>query len=112
MIKKNQSDVLSEYICAIADGSYRPESTSCMASAAMSCLSVALGKHSPMNNSDIRNLISRLVKTQKKNSNSKPIPIQPFRILFSDLGENNTLFIRQLRLKAIVLLACMTRPSD
>ena len=65
-----------------------------------------------MNNSDIRRLISRLVKTQKKYSNSKPIPIQAFRILFSDWGENNTLCIGQLRLKAKVLLACMTRPSD
>ena len=84
--------------------------------AAVACLFEALGKISPTNNSDIKRLVTGLVKTQTfaPMCRSKPMPIQPFINLFTVWGDNSSLSVKQLRLKSITLLAlvCMTRPSD
>lgn len=112
----NHFSVLADFLCNIADNSDRPESILRVVSAAISALFEALGKTSPMVNSDIRRLISGLVKTQttKPMSRTKPMPMQPFIELFTKWGNNDQLSIKNLRLKAITLLAltCMTRPSD
>ena len=42
------------------------------------------------------------------------MPIQLFSGLFVTFGDNDTMTLRQLRMKALTLVAltCMTRPSD
>ena len=108
--------VLSEFLCQLANKSQRPESMLKTAVAAVACLFEGLGKISPTNNSDIKRLVTGLVKTQTfaPMCRSKPMPIQPFINLFTVWGDNSSLSVKQLRLKSITLLAlvCMNRPSD
>ena len=107
---------VAEFLCHVADKSQRPESVVKGTSAAITCLFEALGKQSPIHNYDIKRLISGIIKssTSVPMKRSRPMPVQPFIDLFTSWGNNDTLTLKQLRMKAITLLAlvCMTRPSD
>ena len=84
--------------------------------AAITFLFEGLGKTSPAYHSDIKRLTSALVKTGtfKPMSRQKPMPTEKFVGLFHLWGDNEQLSLKQLRLKAITLVALvlMTRPSD
>ena len=112
----NQSSVIAEFLCNIADSSPRPESQLRTAGAAISCLFEALDKPSPMHDKDIKRLVVGLVKTgtSKPMSRSKPMPVEPFINFFESWGDNTVMPIRQLRIKAVTLVALvfMARPSD
>ena len=107
---------ISEFLSCLAGQSNRPESMLKVTSAAITCLFEALGKHSPMNHPDLKRLVSGIVKsgTSVPMQRTKPMPIQPFIDLFTTFGDNDTMPLRHLRMKALTLVAltCMTRPSD
>ena len=100
----------------MADRSDRPESTVKTCSAALYCLFEVLGKPSPVRNSDIQRLITGIIKsgTVLPMKRSQPMPISPFIRLFHSWETNETMPIKNLRMKALTLigLVCMTRPSD
>jgi hypothetical protein len=70
----------------------------------------------PVNSVEIQRLITALEKTNTREpmTRSSVMPVQPFVQLFEAWGENDKLDLKQLRLKAITLLALaiMARPSD
>ena len=55
---ENNYNLLSEFLCHLANSSQRPESMIKTAIAAITCLFKALGKPSPSHNSDIKRLVS------------------------------------------------------
>lgn len=84
--------------------------------AALTCLLDACGLGNPLHGDRLHKLSSGLVKSATLIPMVKtPImPIAPFYSLFDSWGDNATLPIKDLRLKAICLLALifMLRPSD
>ena len=67
--------------------------------AAIGCLFEALRKSSPTHNTDIKRLVSGLVKTQTflQMRKSKPMSVEPFTRLFKHWGDNSKLSLKQLR---------------
>ena len=113
---ENNYTILADFFCVLADSSDRPESVLKVSSAAITCLFEGLGKTPPTFNTDIKRLITGLIKTgtTRPMHRSKPMPVQNFVKLFRSWGKNELLSVKRLRLKAMTLLAliCMTRPSD
>ena len=76
----------------------------------------ALGKQSPMHHPVLKRPVSGIIKrgTSILMQRTRPMPVQPFSDLFVTFGDNDTMTLRQLRMKALtfVALTCMTRPSD
>ncbi|XP_053378396.1 uncharacterized protein LOC128548064 [Mercenaria mercenaria] len=107
---------IADFLCSISDSSDRLESSLKLCIAALNILFHNLGLQSPAQCKDIEKLVTSLVKTGTKKPMKRqgPMPIEPFMDLFMKLGENGILTLRDLRMKAITLLAlcAMTRPSD
>ena len=112
----DNSAIIAEFICSLADGVKRPKSYLGSATAAITMMYKGLGRTNPMNSPEICNLQTALIKagTTQARNNSKAMPIAPFRELFCSWPENNELDVKRLRVKAIALLALtlMLRPSD
>lgn len=112
----DNSRVFSDFLCSVADESERPESLLKMCSAAITCLYNGLDQCSPMDNSDIKRLLSGLVKSSTKRpaKRTEIMPVKPFIDYFLSQSDNENLTLKLLRLKTITLLALsfMTRPSD
>ena len=110
--------VVAEYFCSVADASDAPKSALKIAQAALSHLyKVQLkAEGNPMDSLYISMLMSSLVKsaTYRPLVKSKVMPVKPFAELFKRWPDNDQLCIKDLRLKAITLMALtlMLRPSD
>ncbi len=103
-------------MCKLTDSSERPDSVLKVTLAAVSFLFEGLGKRSPSHNSDIKRLVIALTKsgTRRPMFRQRPMPITAFVNLFDRLGGNDTMSVKDLRMKSVALLAfvLMTRPSD
>jgi site-specific recombinase XerD len=110
------SATIAQFLCVIADDTKKPRSHLRCAQAAISKAYEALGKASPAKCADVQALAIGLVKagTQTPRTKSTVMPIAPFNALFTSWSSNAQLTTKQLRLKAITLLALtlMLRPSD
>ena len=111
------SGILADFLCTIANSSDRPESQLNVASAAIGAYFTCLGLPNPINEDhDLIMLKDALIKSGTKvaRTRSKVMPITPFVKMFKSWGENQSLTTSQLRMKAIVLLALvmMLCPSD
>ncbi|KAH3807332.1 hypothetical protein DPMN_135669 [Dreissena polymorpha] len=84
--------------------------------AAMALLFHTMGLESPTRFRDVNKLVTALIKSRTKQpmKRQRPMPVNAFVELFDQLGPNNQLHLRDLRMKAITLLAlcAMTTPSD
>ena len=116
---ENNSNVLADFLCNLSDRSDRPESSVKTCSAALNCMFEAMGKGSPVNDPNIKRLVTGIIKsgTVAPMKRSQPIPINSFVDLFHTWGKNEEMSIKQLRMKSVTLIAlvCMTsqtRPSD
>lgn len=112
----NDSVVLSDFLCSVADSSSRPRSQLKTVEAACSALYNILGLHNPLQSFHVHSLVTALVKssTGQPREPTKVLPIQAFKVLFEKWGNNDQLSLSQLRMKAITLLSLffMSRPSD
>lgn len=112
----NESCVISDFLCMLADGSNKPRSLLKNALAAMSCMYEALDLENLGHNKDLSRLVQALTKsgTMVPMQRSQAMPIKNFRDLFASWPGNELLSIKRLRLKAITLLSlvAMLRPSD
>jgi len=110
------SAAIASYLCHLAEKSARPQSVRKSTRAALQHLYNALDLPSPLETEEIVLLQSALIKsgTTMPMSRSKGMPIAPFRNLFLSWEPNDRLPVKELRLKAITLLALtvMLRPSD
>ena len=108
--------VIAKYLCAIADSSEKPGAQLKSAVAALAWMYNCAGVQSPMATFELNALSTALIKsaTSKPSLRTKVMPCLPFFQLFEKWGQNESLDLERLRLKAITLLAlvCMTRPSD
>ena len=106
---------IATFLCDIASNTKRPKSALHTTTAALNCLYEAFGIANPAATGDISRLVTGIIKsgTQAPRIKTPVMPIVPFRELFSSWN-NDTIPIKQLRLKAITLLALtfMLRPSD
>ena len=111
-----ESKVLAEFLCNLADSSDRPRSSLRSATAALSALFETVCERNPVIDMNLVRLQSALVKsgTTQFMLKSSVMPVDPFYTLFESCGKNMELPLAKLRLKCIVLLAlaCMLRPSD
>ena len=107
---------LADFLCSLCDRSERPQSVLATAMAALSHVYCALDLSDITKDVHITRLISALIKsgTTKAMKRSTVLPIEKFTDMFRKWGSNESLSIKQLRLKAITLLALalMLRPSD
>jgi len=107
---------LVEYLCVVADGSDRPESSLKSTCAAFTWLFNATGLPNLTRDSDVQRLVSALIKSGTKlpRCKSKVMPVSAFNKLFSSWKSSEELSIQELRLKALTLLSLslMLRPSD
>jgi len=108
--------VISGFLCELADSSAKPKSLLNNATAAMSCLYETLDLYDISKHRDIMRLKMSLIKsgTSQPMKKSVIMPVENFKELFLQWPVNNKLSIKQIRLKAITLLAlvAMLRPSD
>lgn len=108
--------VLAEFLCEISDSSLRPESILRTVAAALSSMYEAHGLRNLLQDNNLKRLLTALVKsgTMVPGSRTKVMPIKPFHDMFQSWGPNDTLTTKQLRLRAVTLLAfsLMARPSD
>jgi hypothetical protein len=111
-----ESKVIADFLCDIADTSLRPNSSLNSALAAMTAMYTGLGQRNLASEPEIGVLKRALVKggTSVPRKKSSVMPVNAFRDLFMSWGPNETLPIKDLRLKAICLLSLtiMLRPSD
>ena len=109
------SAVLAEHLRLESSKTQRPESVLNSIIAAISNYFSLTGDIHPIS-IEIKNLVKALVKkeTERPAGRTKIMPLQPFKELFEQWGDNELLTISQLRQKAVTLLtiACMARPSD
>ena len=107
---------VADFMCHIARGSQRPQSILRTASAAIGHLYKARELDNLVQRDTIQRLITALVKggTESPMTRSKVMPVKNFHDLFNSWPDNDSLSIKQLRIKAITLLALtlMLRPSD
>ena len=108
--------LIADFLCNIARTSDRPKSILTSTTAALTCLYNAMDIHNPIHSSDISKLITALIKSQTLAPRIKTavMPVVAFSNLFANWKDNEHLAIKDLRLKAITLmaLAFMLRPSD
>ena len=114
--KMENSRICADFMCHVADSSARPESLLRTTNAVIGCLYQTLGFQHPLRTAELAALHSVLVKSGTKvpSKRTKVMPCAPFLKLFSSRSQNEKLLIKQLRLKAVTLLALvsMARPSD
>ena len=112
----DETRYLADFLCSLCDHSERPQSVLATAMAALSHVYCALDLRDITKDVHITRLISALVKsgTIRAMKRSTVLPIERFTEMFKEWGPNEILSIKQLRLKAITLLALslMLRPSD
>ncbi len=112
----NKEPVVAAFLCHIADSSDRPKSQLASTQAAMVCLYDALGVHNTAQSTTISKLVTGLVKsaTLRPMVQTPVMPVRPFLDLFTSWADNDKLSLKNLRLKAVCLLALvlMLRPSD
>jgi len=112
----HDSGTVADFLCSVADSSPKPRSTLKCTVAAMTAMYQVSDGINPVDCVEIKRLITALEKsnTQEPMTRSSVMPVQPFVTLFQSWGENDNLDLKQLRLKAITLLALaiMARPSD
>ena len=110
------TSVIAEFLCLIASSSDRPKSVLTNTVAAMTCLYSAMKLDNPTHDYDINKLVTALVKSQTcaPRIKSATMPVSAFHTLFSTWPDNHKLTTKQLRLKAVTLMALtfMLRPSD
>ena len=108
--------MLADFLCELSDGSPRPDSILRNATAALSSMYEAYGLPNPLQNTTLRKLCVALVKsgTTNPSSRTRVMPCKPFHDLFLSWGPDDTLSTKELRLRAVTLLALclMARPSD
>lgn len=113
--KEMMSACMAEFLSHKAEQSTRPESILKVVSAAFSHFCYYSNLDMPFSK-DIANLVRGLIKhdTARPAARTKVMPTSKFTELFRSWGPNEGLSLKNLRLKAIALLAlsCMTRPSD
>lgn len=111
-----ESAGLANFLCTIASKSQRPQSVLRTASAAIGHLYKAKGLENIVQDESLQRLITALIKsgTECPMTRSKVMPVENFHDLFTTWPENETLSVKDLRLKALTLLALtlMLRPSD
>lgn len=111
-----RSGPVAHFLCDITDRVVKPSSYIKSATAALSAMYEGMGYENPTHTPDISNLKSALVKagTKAPREPSKVMPREPFRNMFVSMPENQDLSVKDLRLKAVTLLALsvMLRPSD
>ena len=107
---------VAQFLCELADKSQAPRSQIKVAMSAMTHMFANYGVRNLFQDYHLKILIDALVKsgTQVPMNRSKVMPIRPFRELFNKWPVNGDLSVKELRLKAITLLALtlMLRPSD
>ena len=107
---------VAQFLCELADKSQAPRSEIKVAMSAMTHMFANYGVRNLFQDYHLKILIDALVKsgTQVPMNRSKVMPIRPFRELFNKWPVNGDLSVKELRLKAITLLALtlMLRPSD
>lgn len=107
---------VADFLCTVADASERPSSVLRTASAAIGHVYRGLGHENICAAPEVQMLITGLVKsgTTAPMKRSKVMPVQNFNDLFMAWADNDHLDIKELRIKAIALLALtvMLRPSD
>ena len=112
----DQSNHMAQFLCELADKSQAPRSQVKVAMAAYTHMYNSYGYFNVLNDYHLQRLVDALIKTGTYTpmQRSKVMPIEPFRELFRQWPENAQLCIKELRLKAITLLALllMLRPSD
>ena len=108
--------IFADYLCSVADRSDRPESLLKMHSAALSCLYEGIGLSSPIKDPHVQRLITALVKagTKRPAKRTTVMPVKPFYDYFNSASENEVMSLKELRMKAVTLVALsfMIRPSD
>lgn len=111
-----ETSVISDFLCELADSSSKPKSVLNNATAAISCLYETLDLCDITKHRDLMRLKQSLIKsgTSQPMKKSVTMPVENFKDLFVDWPVNDELSIKQIRLKAITLLAlvAMLRPSD
>ena len=109
------SGIIADFLCSIADSSSRPRSALNVAHAAITFYFRITNQPNPCDQ-NIGYLMTALVKSGTVSTIKKPniLPAQPFTDLFTKLGDNEKMSLKDLRMKTIVLLAFafMLRPSD
>ena len=112
----SQSADLAEYMCEIASETNRPKSALCINVSALSNVYYHTHMKNMTKEEPISKLLTALIKSGTSNPMTKStvLPITDITNMFKKWGENKTLSIKLLRLKAITLLALslMLRPSD
>ena len=107
---------IADFLCWLGSQSSKPASQLNTACAAIGHLYESIGTKNLMQTSEIKLLIQGLIKagTEAPMRISKVMPVEAFCELFSSWSENEGLTIKELRLKAVTLLALtvMLRPSD
>lgn len=107
---------IADFMCGLADSSHRPQSVLKSTLAAISCLYQAKRLDIITSGNEIQYLKDALVKssTSRPMERSKVIPVKPFNVLFTKWPDNDRLSIKDLRMKAVTLMALtlMLRPSD
>ena len=110
------SGVFADFMCSVSDQSTRPLSLLKTASAAVGFLYECMNQPNPMHAAELRHLMVALVKsgTTEPAKRTKVMPLQPFTVLFQGWNSDETISIKDLRLKAVTLMTIsfMARPSD
>ena len=110
----NMESVIAEYLCSVCDASDRPKSV-------LTANVSALNKYfSALNISGVSENIHVFVQALTKSGTKSPMqktpvmPVDLFHDLFNGWPDNDNLSVKDLRLKAVCLLALviMARPSD
>lgn len=109
-------EVISSFLCIVGSGSPRPKSVLNGTLAALVCLFNAVGAPQTMANGLLQKLVDGIIKscTVAPMLQTPVMPIDAFHSLFQKWPEDKDLAIKDLRMKAICLLAIvfMLRPSD
>lgn len=110
----DNSSVIADYLCSLCDTSRRPKSLLTGTVAALNKFFRGLGCTSI--DTYVNDLVQALIKSGTKAPMIKTpaMPIQPFFDLFMKWPDNDSLSIKDLRLKCVCLMALifMARPSD
>ena len=98
---------LANFLCTIANKSQRPQSILRTASAAIGHLYKAKGLENLVQDESLQRLITALVKsgTECPMTRSNVMPVENFHKIFTTWPENETLSVKDLRLKTVTFLA-------
>ena len=110
----NETKVIADYLCFVSDKSPRPKSVLCGNVAALNKLFDALSL--PQVPSIIHVHVEALIKsgTRAPMIKTPAMPLDAFDVMFQSWPDNDSLCLKDLRLKCVCLLALvfMARPSD